>query len=1752
MKRLDGSATPTADSTPPFLVFLQERLARGGFTTDDALASALPLFREVLEAHDAGKVAPLEGLAALKVEDHRLWFEDIRRESKRINLSEIKKIDRNRSFALNIVGESERTLDLDEARGEVKNKRIGKAGESFEYPLYLPGYRSWEHELNHQDELTDLFVLGLILASLACELDLTEPEDLERFVEHRENLFALKPTLHPVVAKAIVRMTELSRHDRAQDLREIIEGLEHYRRIEVAEVFDPSKISGLEEASLKGKRELVLEHLQRKLFEISRRNRLLYFKPTLQSLNMTWTSVPVMFDHGAIKPEDLFTWHPKVARLFCRQGKKDPKPFSLNEYLCIDQAPYAPGVLDKMISDVRKDRAEYGFSQLRVVLCFLRWHNLKERKEERIHSPLLLLPVKLSKKKGIRDTYYLEATEEKAEVNPVLRYQLRQLYDIQLPESIELAPGCMDDFYKQLEKRIAASGPGVSLNKIDKPRIELIHERAKRRLNAYRRRVRLSGKGVRSYGKLDYSYQPGNFQPLGLRLFEACVKIPAAPLGLGAGRGKPGSASGQHFAEPVGGVTKGVSAAGAVTEHSQRVVAFQEGSGNNPYSWDFDLCSITLGNFRYRKMTLVKDYEELLETGLENPAYDALFSLDPTRHQTPEIPPLPLNDRFPVVACDATQSSSIALARTGRSYIIQGPPGTGKSQTITNLIADFAAQGKRVLFVCQKRAALDVVYHRLHQHDLQDLCCLIHDSQADKKPFIQELKRTYELWLSGQESEAQRQPEKERAAALEALEREKKALEEFNASMRSHAPSAGVPFRALLLRLVELKNKLPRLDPAELERMPFYEAWKSHEEPMTRFDKSLRELAPEGVFKRHPLHRLGIEVCLAERPIHFVEEHLGASEEQLAKLEKALSETGQPESVWASVGKAREIAEYAVSMRPLAEKGLIGLLDEHSVSARDFNKHASKRKRLEEALQEALRKTDQWNEKIPERDLEAVMRQAQSLEGNFLRFLFPSFWRMRNLLRCRYNFFNHVVKPSWSQILKELADEYQAADAVKEHETEVREAYGIEEEDTLGWITTTVSDLSQKTKSLPDSAEELHRELVRNPEAGSILSRLYPLHEQLEKLHQTLDAFLDGALRLSFSRLKEMLESIKDHRDALSDFLPCLAELREVPPEMGDVLREMEVTVTELEAAMAERTLQAAYRNDRPLLKFDDARRERHIERLKEAYKRWESLNSDCVVGRVRKKFLQRHQMAALPNSQLNDEQKAFKKKYTAGRRILEHEFGKVMRYKSIRDMVALESGEVVMDLKPVWLMSPLSVSDALPLKSDCFDVVIYDEASQIPLEEAVPPLFRGAQIIVVGDQMQMPPTSFFASKQSEEETLLVEEEGEIVELDLEAHGFLTYATRTLPATLLGWHYRSRSESLISFSNAAFYQRKLYTIPDRRVPHPDRGAIEVEQPLDGEVNAERLLSRAVSFHYQQNARYQKRRNTGEADYVARLVKGLLDSGQGLSMGIVAFSEAQQDEIETALERLGQQDEDFRNRLEEEFEREEDDQFVGLIIKNLENIQGDERDIIILSVCYGHGADGKMLMNFGPINQRGGEKRLNVAFSRAKRHMAVVSSIHYSDITNIYNDGANCLRQYLEYTEALSKGDYPTSNRVLSSLSPLGEIEDGEIRDAVVLQLGEALRKHGYRVDLNVGDSRFRVDLGVRKKSVRTEDGPADYLACVLVDTDAHYQQTDLLERDVQRPSVLTAFGWKVCHVLTKDWYHKPEEVLKKLLKVIEA
>jgi len=1720
----------------PLTALIDAGAAGGGLQTDDVLAIALPLLREAAALHERGLVADLSDVRSYRVVEtsdgaQALGLARPGGVAAAAESGAVARVQAPAASVLRVVGESRVTQE--EGRGvQVEDLCVAESidAATLARPVYVPGYVAWERALGHHDPVADILSLGQVLAALACGLDLCELDDLRRFARHRENLFELHERLHPVLAAVIVEMTQLDRHRRARDLPSLIRRLETWREqpheLSLAQAIARSGAPGDAAAT---RRRAVHAHLRDRLFDLSRRNRLLHFRPTQASVNMTVASVPLVVDLKNIRLDQLCVWGGRFASELL-SGARVP----LSSWLRFEDQPWLPASLDHVIQDARRDRAEYGLSQLSLVLAFLRWHNLKEAREERVSSPLLLLPVDLVRRKGVRDQYTLQADTTQAEVNPVLRQQLRQVYGIDLPETVDLAGDGVARFHAQLQALIASTEPGVQLKLVEAPEIELIHQRAKQRLEQFRRRRRAAPERQPAAGSLAFSYAEDDFRPLGLRLFEERVTPARLPVGLLAG------------AAPAPRRQQMVAAADA-TER-QAFALRDAATTGNPFEWHVDLASVTLGNFNYRKMSLVRDYNALIDDDRENPAVERIFSAQPRVLDIAPPTPLALADRWAVVPADATQTASVALAREGVSYIIQGPPGTGKSQTITNLIADALGRGKRVLFVCEKRAAIDVVFHRLRQQGLDELCCMIHDSQADKKAFVLDLKKTYEHWLAGEDGLAGLQ--RQRQALIDGLVQHQQALERFDAAMRDVPEALGMPVRALFARLVTLAALAPQagtLGAPQREALPTPAAWQAHASLVERLGQTLAEVSDGPVLARHPFARLADAIVRDDRPVARLAAACDGAEALVDRCEP-LADAFAPDASprWGDVVLR---VDQARRLQALARHGQLGLLDAQAAIVAEFDGAVAEVARRRRALDDAAAHTTHWRDRFPALDAEAALALAQAREHAFSRWFSAAWWRLSGELKRRYDFARHTVRPAPSTVLAALVAEQKAQAALAESSAHFAARFGD-------------GDPAQRAAALAALRAEglaepaiaaFHRELLQDgAAAGARVARLVQGGPDVDALDAALATLVRDHRALPLADLGETVRDLREHADVLPDLLPLLDELADADPAVAAALRTLRLPPAAIEFAVMAEGLERLYRAERWLPRFDGAVLAGHVRGLAAAEKKLLALNARVVRAGVHHRFLRNVQHSTLAASQLDADGKAFKKAYAAGRRELEHEFGKTMRYKAIRELASGDPGRVVRDMKPVWLMSPLSVSDTLPLASDLFDLVVFDEASQIPVEEAVPALYRAPQTIIVGDEMQLPPTSFFASaRDAEDDTVSIDEDGERIAVVLDADSLLNQGARNLPATLLAWHYRSRHESLIGFSNAAFYAGQLFTIPDRAVPGGQRPPIVADAGPGGATdiaaNVDALLARAISFHVVERSPYTERRNEGEARTIARLVRELLRRDTGLSIGIAAFSEAQQTAIEEALAELGDDDADFAARLEAESTREQDDQFCGLFVKNLENVQGDERDIILLSVCYAPNAQGRMAMNFGPINQRGGEKRLNVIFSRARQHMAVVSSIRHGAITNDYNEGAAALKSFLRYAEHVSLGDAALAQRVLEGLNPLARQALGGVSDAeaVASQLAAALRACGHAVDERIGQSRFRCDLGVRDPH-----GGAHYALGVMIDTAEHYANRDVHERYVARPRILGAFGWRTVQVLARDWHHDREAVVEGIERVL--
>ncbi|MDO6433415.1 AAA domain-containing protein [Flavitalea sp. BT771] len=1718
-----------------FKVFLRSAFDEGEYTTDDVIAFVLPLFREVCGLHEAGLVAPFGKEEVLFLTEQALDIDEQQARAPSYALRRVLALFPGvQSANFEVVGKIKLRADAGEDAIEQENLQVHlDFGQPLSYPSYVPGYQCFEQLLGHHDPQTDIFCLGLILGSMALGLDLYEPDDLVSFARIRSNPSQYNDRLHPTVVRLITEMTELDRSRRTQDLYDVIEHLQHYRDYDPEKQTDLSRVAGWVNKELRQRDAFILNKLRNRLFDTSRRNRLLYYKPNMRFVNLTVSSVPVVLHYQSIRPEHLFTWNEELAEKF--RGMKE---IVLNKYLRFDDHAYLPSSLDRVRVESQRAIQEYGFNQLKLVIAFLNWHNLKEDPNERIQSPLLLLPVSLKKNKKLKEDHYvLKVLDNAAEVNPVLAGQLKDLYGIRLPDLVDLDETDPAQFYQSVKAQIDEANQGIVLNYISKPRIRLIHGEARQTVHNYRKRLRRQP-GLSSHHHIPYSYKPEHYQPLGLEIFRQRIGTEKGFLEfLVQGGRKSAPKRLMETAEPVAReVERDLPARDpAVREAELYKLAESE---NNPYTWDFDVCHMVLGNFNYKKMSLVRDYNVVIDQQLQHPVFDALFSEQP---RTFKEHPFDLNrtdDWHHVIQADPTQARAILQGRAGYSYIIQGPPGTGKSQTITNLIADYVARGKSILFVCEKRAALDVVYHRLKQNGLDELCCYIHDSQEDKREFIRNLRSTYEdftarrMDLPGLRAQ--------RAALVDRMNRQVDLLKEFHVTSTGGEQEIGITVRKLIERIIELRPDLVALSALEEEALPAYAAWQAASGVVHQLTAALEEAGSDPIFAGHPFSKVHERIFLAEHPHRMLDAALGQALDLLDAVDRKLAGARVAQEHRSHPARLKSLVQFAVLLHPLVLTDNFRLADPSGEEARTFIRRFNEYKSQQETYQEALRKNIHWKEKLVEQDLSHALDLAVKQEKAFLNFLNGGWQKLKKQLQACYDFSAHAVKPSYRSILEHLKDEYEQARLLEQVKRRLREDYRLDNPDTA-WLG--IGILHQKK----DDPSLVY--LLRHPEAGAVVISLHSLHQPLVDLESRLKECLhDPGAPESLEGLRDELQNIRLNADGLREMLPALRRFTELPEGVKSMLRGLMLSPRQAEAVIARKALQTVYQSNREFARIDRPALDKAVQALGECYAELQQVNADLIRAFIRQRFLQQMDLANMAASQLNEEQKKFKKVYNEGRKILENEFGKSMRYKSIRELSSRESGRVLKDIKPVWLMSPYSVSDSLPLDSDHFDVVIFDEASQITLEEGVPALYRSRQTIIVGDEKQMPPTDFFSAKAEDPDDLEGLADGEEDEwLSDDVDSLLAQGARKLDSTLLSWHYRSHYETLISFSNHAFYEGRLLTIPDKTIHKTEKPPILVSNVREASQQTDYLFDRSISYHFLEGSVYEKRSNQGEAVYIAHLVRELLRREAKESIGIVAFSQEQQHVIEGALSSLGEEDGVFAQQLEEAYNRTENDQFTGLIVKNLENIQGDERDIIIMSVCYGPDARGRMLMNFGPINKKGGEKRLNVLFSRARTHMAVVSSIRHGAITNEYNEGANYLKRFLQYAEMVSLGQMQGARSILDSLVLRKQEGPADSRPSLVRQqIRQQLQALGYVVDEQIGQSDFKCSLAVK---ARPED-PA-YRLGILLDDDRHYLNDNLIEQYYQRPAILERFGWKVLQVFSRDWLHQPQKIMEHIRKLLE-
>ena len=598
--------------------------------------------------------------------------------------------------------------------------------------------------------------------------------------------------------------------------------------------------------------------------------------------------------------------------------------------------------------------------------------------------------------------------------------------------------------------------------------------------------------------------------------------------------------------------------------------------------------------------------------------------------------------------------------------------------------------------------------------------------------------------------------------------------------------------------------------------------------------------------------------------------------------------------------------------------------------------------------------------------------------------------------------------------------------------------------------------------------------------------------------------------RMPLARLGTWLDQQAQAIDRLPEWIR-FREIEEalrnanVLPVLHEVLKG-EITIEEAVASYLSRFyrvwLDAAYTADATLRDF---RVDQH-EELIATFRRLDHSAIDGVYKRIRTRLLANPDrphtgmLSAPPSSEVG---------------ILLREVGKQKRHLPLRQLFR-RIPALILRLKPCLMMSPLAVSTYLTSQDMVFDLVIFDEASQVRPFDAIGAVYRGSQIIVAGDQKQLPPTSFFDRLVSDDDADISDDDDE------DTSGCLSdfesvldvCCSMGMPQKTLRWHYRSRREPLIAFSNRHYYGNRLATFPS-------------VFDADGTT--------AVQFHFVPEGRWRSGsgggHNPGEAHETALLVFKLLEQFPEQSLGVITFNQRQQFAVLDELSRLRSE----RPEMEEFFD---EDRQEPLFVKNLENVQGDERDRIIISVGYGPDDQGRFAMRFGPLNVQGGERRLNVAVTRAKEQVILVTSIHASDIdlNRVQSVGARMLRAYLDYAE---RGTPALGSEV-------SEDSSREADSPFEMAVEEALQSQGLDVRRQVGCGGFRIDLALVHP---TQKGR--YVLGIECDGATYHSSATARDRDRLRQEILEGLGWTLCRVWSTDWVRNPEAQIRRIIEAFE-
>jgi RecA/RadA recombinase len=1142
-----------------------------------------------------------------------------------------------------------------------------------------------------------------------------------------------------------------------------------------------------------------------------------------------------------------------------------------------------------------------------------------------------------------------------------------------------------------------------------------------------------------------------------------------------------------------------------------------------------------LGIFPQSDSALLQDYQTLETSSADFPV-DDLFGDTGETQLNPELPYIKEEQRFFVTPVDQSQEEALLQIKNGRSVVIHGPPGTGKSQVIVNIVADALAHGKKVLVVSQKRAALDVVYKRLGALSLNRFAMLVHDYRHDRAAIYRKLKTQIEdipafkreindlnltQWeheyklLSRQADQFNRQFEE----LHQALTQEREwGLNVHELYLRSDPHQARLPLEPVSrkLSLSSLKSWLSRvgavLDYADLfvEGYPWVNrlSFKAYNyEDRHRLAEQLKSI-PAQIRALHTTYN-----TLSKKLSTRILDHQ-LNEERIAAY--------------------RQVNQSIQDVRRREAMEMLHL---------DRRKPETLHKVLDE-LAEALDKLEhrKWLDDGDWQFLSELDRHVQNyhkLQEKGLRWLSLAFlranWFLKRILE-RHD--QELDKTRFQQIRRDLLL-YQKVHRIYARHFEKPFFHDFpllnEQAEKRQWLARKRADLEayEQLKAITFFRSILPRFEKGTFDMQSWQNSLHRIRD-LEQFNQTLrDADRDWSLFLHADQRAVLREGAKEPEPALAFAESLLTSFEADFTDLQDLDRLLDdCSMTErqgidllrpyIQPDVREEDFLAQIRNTVYLTWIEQAEKQTPIlaEVSARSWNRKQREYTEKVAGRRQKvneliqRRLKENIIGRIEYNRLGN---------PVTYRTIQHQVRKKRLIWSVRKLVATCWEEGLSELAPCWLASPESASAIFPMRAGFFDVVIFDEASQCFVERGVPVLLRGKQGVVAGDDKQLPPLDLYRVRYEDAEAEFVESE-----IALEVESLLDLARNRFAEAYLSWHYRSQEEELINFSNHAFYEGKLQVLPPAQ-PDP--------------LNMPPLEWISVKGLWASN------RNQPEAERVIQLILQLIQRQDEPSIGVVTFNYHQQelikDLLDQKLEELVASDEAQYHQLFHALYKTEQEEFQGLFVKNIENVQGDERDIIIFSVGYAPNEKGRLSTQFGLLSQEGGQNRLNVAISRARKKIYVLCSFQPSDlkVDGAKNDGPRYFRDYLHYVKAISESRTEEALHLLNRqhTTDLTRLPENSMAD----HLAEVIREAGYHVERHVGDTSYKLDLAVKQKP-----GDKKYLLGIECEGTYYFSGESAKERELYRMQLLEDRSWQVYRVWARNFWLRREKEVEKILKLL--